>query len=415
MSSAVVNDTIYVFGGNISEHINQQDVYTNDFFSITIKHKIAHCKQIFADSILPPKRLSHSLSNLNNKFLIVFGGESHDEALNDVWTYSIESNIWHEIKPKNLITARMAHVSFCYKDSFIVFGGMSADQTVKSDLAVLEFGKSGININNGSGVHSKRKFSKILNVTARTVPIIPHSDSDNFSVFCNKCSHSFSTCEFLEKFPEIGYPVLNFSPRLQISSDSVDQLSCLFQDPFGAMIKIGQSLNTSAVSFSIVGTVNMRGNQICKMLQSDASKNNFFVKSVDGNQGKNAMLVPILEISSKQGLPPEVIVKMCSGVSSFTLIPAFFKLSDTVVIISRTLEYLSVALMHKTELYVPLFFSVFDKNGEPVYPSKDLVYPSMVNVYSRSHLQSVDVFRRPLGLSIFLYPKDLESIVGDIL
>jgi hypothetical protein len=272
MSSAVVNDIMYIFGGNISEHSSENDEYTDDFFSISLKNYTAHCKKITTDGPTPPKRLSHSLSNLNNKYLVLFGGESCGKAMNDIWVYSIEKNMWQEIKPQNQISARMAHVCYCYKDSVLVYGGMTKDQTVKSDLTVLRFGRREINMSNGSGVNPKRKITKILNVTARTAPVIQHQDRETFISICQQCGHSSTSCKFLTRFPHMSYPVVNFYPRIQASAYAVDQMACQFQDPFAAMLRIAEIVDSPSTTFNVVGTANMKGGQFVKVLHLEGAK-----------------------------------------------------------------------------------------------------------------------------------------------
>ena len=417
MSSTIVHEGMYIYGGNINEQSTEFDEYSDDFFLITLRNNSVNCQKIMPDSVIPPKRLSHSLSNLNNKHLILFGGEGANKALNDMWTYSIKNNTWHEIKPQNQVTPRMAHVCYCYKDTVIVFGGITQEHVVKSDLAVLKFGKIEINISNGSGINPKRKFTKILNVTTRTAPSILRQESEVMSHSCNKCGHAPSSCIFLERFSEINYPAINYFPRIQTSSHSAEQLASQFSDPFAAMLKIAEVLDTVSIAFNIIGTTSLKGNQIVKLLSSDINKELMSYMNINDSIGKgiNLINVPILEISTKSELSPEQIMNLCSGVSRKSFLPAFLRLSDTCVIISRTRNHLTVALMHKTEMYVPLFYAVFDTSGEPLYPCKELAHSIMVNVYSRSHLQSGDVFKHQQGTSIYLYPKELESIVGDIL
>ena len=84
MSSAIVYESMYIFGGNISEHSSENDEYSDDFFYLTIRNNLVNCKKISPDSITPPKRLSHSLTNLNNKHLVLFAGEASNKALNDM-------------------------------------------------------------------------------------------------------------------------------------------------------------------------------------------------------------------------------------------------------------------------------------------------------------------------------------------
>jgi hypothetical protein len=304
---------------------------------------------------------------------------------------------------------------------------MTKDQTVKSDLTVLRFGRREINMSNGSGVNPKRKITKILNVTARTAPVIQHQDRETFISICQQCGHSSTSCKFLTRFPHMSYPVVNFYPRIQASAYAVDQMACQFQDPFAAMLRIAEIVDSPSTTFNVVGTANMKGGQFVKVLHLEGAKDVLHGRGSEldgeGHAGRiqnnvkstGTIQVPILEISSKVELLPDQIAHLCSNVSARSFLPAFFKLSDTAVIISRSQNFLTIALVRRSDLYIPLFFGVFDNNNNPVYPSKDLIYPNMVNVYSNSHLQSGDVFKHPFGTSIFLYPKDLEVIVGDIL
>jgi N-acetylneuraminic acid mutarotase len=417
MGATVVGDNMFLFGGNVNDKQDESDEYTDDLFMISLKNNTAHVKKLIPASPIPPKRLSHSLSNLNNKYLILFGGESFGQALNDIWVFDIDKNIWHEIKPQNSISARMAHVCYCYKDSVFVFGGMAQDQVVKSDLAILKFGKCEINVNNGSGVNPKRKFTKLINVTARTVPTVAGGFKESLSSFCEKCGHASGVCKFCERFNDMAFPLFSFFPRIQLATSAVEALASQFQDPFAAVLRIAEVLQTSCVAFSIAGSVNMKGNNITKNMQND-NQREFTGKGENENDQKNhksIQQVPILEISSKIELSPEKLANLCTGVSNQSLIPSFFCLSETSVIISRTSEHLTVALLHKQDFRISLYLAVFDNNQEALYPSKDLVGPTMVNVYSRSHLQSIDVLRHPKGTSVFLYPKEIDSALGDLL
>lgn len=417
MGSTVVGDNMYIFGGNTNEHSCENDEYTDDLFMISLKNNTALVKKIMPSGSIPPKRLSHSLNNLSNKYLILFGGESFSQALNDIWVFDLDKNLWHEIKPQNSISARIAHVCYCYKDSVFVFGGMSQDQLVKSDLAILKFGKSEINVNNGSGINPKRKFTKLINVSARTVPSVTNTFKESLSSFCEKCGHASSICKFCEKFPELHFPHLSYFPRIQLATFAVEVLANQFQDPLGAMLRIGEIFEVGPINFSIIGMVNMKGNNITKAVtyegQRDSLKSESDLEGVSRNKG--LIHVPILEISAEIEISPEKLAKLCSAVSNNSFIPAFFRLSDTAVVISRTAEYLSIALLHKEENRIPLFFAVYDNNNTPLYPSKELADPNMVNVYSRCHLHSIDVFKHAKGTKIFLYPKELSGVHGDIL
>lgn len=93
MGFCTVRDKLYVFGGNVSEPDKEEDEYTNDLYEIELRGHVARVTHLIADSHLPPKRLSHSMTSLNNNFLIVYGGESFGQAMSDIWVYSIDNNI----------------------------------------------------------------------------------------------------------------------------------------------------------------------------------------------------------------------------------------------------------------------------------------------------------------------------------
>lgn len=72
----------------------------------------------------PCARLSHSLCAYGDHTLIMFGGESYGQVLNDLWYFDIPSETWTEIHVKFNIPGRMTHFTCVYNDSLIVLGGM---------------------------------------------------------------------------------------------------------------------------------------------------------------------------------------------------------------------------------------------------------------------------------------------------
>ena len=106
---------------------------------------------------------------------------------------------------------------------------------------------------------------------------------------------------------------------------------------------------------------------------------------------------------------------MCSGMQASNFVSAIFKLSNIGLVISITEEYSCVFLMHKTEFCIPLYVLIFDKNREIVFPSKETVHPNTQNIVSHSHLNNIyEIFDKPKGTTVFVYPQSLQLIDSDI-
>ncbi|CAG9321103.1 unnamed protein product [Blepharisma stoltei] len=405
MGFASTKDRLWIFGGNTSHLSSEVDEYTNDFFEIEIKNDAAICRRITSDNC-PPKRLSHSMSPLNVNFLIVFGGEcSTKGAVSDIWVYSIERNAWNEIKPMNYIPGRMAHSAATFKNSLFIFGGMGNEKIAKNEMAVLSFGKSKIEQINNKPVKKQLQ-----------------------SHMCALCGHSQGTCEFLKRFPEIGYPRMNFFCKASIPVSAIEGMGKEFLNDFNALSKICDIIGKGVVGINSRGTVNMRKGKIIKIIPKAEPMDFEFLpenqedgefdirqkmlKSWDSSNLDTKVMV--LEVSSKLELNPQEVGNYCVGTSGKNLLVPMMKLSPIAIIFSRTEEFLSIALIEKTDLYVPCFFIVFDKLNQPVYPNKDISQPNLMNILNRSHFNYDSLFPKERGTKIYLYPQEFSLRNHDI-
>lgn len=84
MGSCVVYGKIYIFGGNINGPEKENDEYTNDLYELELKGFTIVSKKLIVDGPVPSKRLSHSMTNLYNRYLIVYGGEIDEKELDDL-------------------------------------------------------------------------------------------------------------------------------------------------------------------------------------------------------------------------------------------------------------------------------------------------------------------------------------------
>ena len=425
MSSAVIQDSLYIFGGNISNNPDE-DLYTNDLYMISIRSSTAICKKIVPSTgSAPQKRLSHSMSNLNNQYLILYGGESYGKILTDVWAFNITTKIWHEIFPQNHLKGRMTHICYAHHDSFFVFGGMGEDKAALSELAIIKFGKRPNNMNGTS-------VSKTFNSNHHPIDSNKMNSSTNHKIsdyfYCYQCNHDSNSCQFFERFPEIGTPKFNFFAKVQILPYSLDTLSSLFQDPFAALLRIGELLNSSSVFINIIGQVYLRGDVICKFtppsvsidlsflpLQENDEESELRTKMLTEWRSNDAKTIKILEIYSEMHFQPDKNAGICAGSNESGFVSAIFKISDTGLIIVRTEEYYAAFLMKKSETFIPLYVIIYGKSKNIVFPSKEISYANIQNIVAHSHLTNIsEIFDRPNGTTIYLYPKEIEHVSNDL-
>lgn len=427
MSSTVLNNTLYVFGGNICTKSTEEDEYTNDLYSIIIKNYSAHCKKIVASEPLPPKRLSHSMSNLNNHFIIVCGGESYGKTLNDVWVFSIDSKMWREIVPSNQLRGRMTHICYSYKDSLIVFGGMTHEKAVLNELAILNFSKNNKKQTNGTDTNSRHGSLLAVNDKSRSNSISVTKVAPHF--ICYDCGHDSTSCDFFERFPEVGNPCLNFYSRVQIPPFTMQMLCKEFSDKWMALIRICELLCSHSVEINVTGQSQILGSVFCKyeapnitidltnlpICETDESIE-LRTMLLSGWKSNEADLALIVECYSKVELSPGELSKYCTGLSQRSFIPALLKLSNIGLIISKSDEFVSVCLAHLTEFYIPIYFVVFGHERNMIFPYKEIFQANLMNIFNHSHLKDLnDVFYRQNGTFVYVYAKNLKVENNDLL
>lgn len=425
MSSSVIGSTLFVFGGNVCTDSLEEDEYTNDLYSIAIKNSSAQCKKLTSNGNLPPKRLSHSMSNLNNHFLILCGGESYGKTLNDVWVFCLESKTWKEIQPSNQLRGRMTHICYSYKDTLIVFGGMTHEKAVLNELAILHFGKDKKQSN---GDLASRHTSIVTNVDkSRSNSISIQKPASQF--ICYECGHDSSSCDFFERYPEIGNPCLNFFTRVQVPPGTMRHLCNEFVDKWSAMIRVCELLGCHSVSINVTGESELLAGTFCKYkapniaidlsnLPVDDNDESIELRTMllTGWKSKPASKNLIIEVYSKLELPPGELSKYCSGYSNKNFAAALLKLSSIGLIISKGEDFVSVGLIHTSEFYIPMYFVVFSFDRQAVFPHKEIFQANLTNIFSHSHLKDLnDVFFRPNGTFIYVYGDKLEVTENDIL
>lgn len=132
---------LYLFGGQFD------DIYFNDLYSFDLssfRKDDSHWDHIKPVNFSPPPITNHVMCNFDNK-LWVFGGETPQGLLNDVFMFDPLTNDWEIVKTKanNLedgIPAPMQeHACVVYKNLMCVYGGKDSEGNYLNDLWLFNF------------------------------------------------------------------------------------------------------------------------------------------------------------------------------------------------------------------------------------------------------------------------------------
>ncbi|KAJ1643355.1 hypothetical protein LPJ64_004861 [Coemansia asiatica] len=79
--------------------------------------------QKVSESLAPPPRAGHS-SSVYLDSIFVFGGMDSERCYNDLWEYSLDSHVWHQVTPNGATPpARYGHASAVVDDCIVIMGG----------------------------------------------------------------------------------------------------------------------------------------------------------------------------------------------------------------------------------------------------------------------------------------------------
>lgn len=246
MGYTCTNEKIYIFGGDLMVEDDKKEYY-NDFYEIEIKENEAVFKRIVNQGPQPEKRSRHSLLNLHNKYLILLGGESITSTFKDIWSYNLAQNHWSLLYSTNQISDRISFSSCLYKNNLIIFGGLSQEKSVLSDICVLSFS------------NSQRSLQGEISIKNQTT-----NTPDKFYT-CPRCLHSQEICCLLSKYPEISNPNLNFFVKVQTSNKNIDYFANEFLDPLAALIRIIEIIGKDAIDINFIGEGYTRNNSYVKI------------------------------------------------------------------------------------------------------------------------------------------------------
>lgn len=376
MGCAQYRQHCYVFGGNVST--TDVDIHTNDFYRLTLTgSKVKSCL-MNVEGRKPSPRTSNSLSVLDDTRLIVFGGENSRSCLNDVWLYDIPSVTWRELVPDNQIAPRMAHLSFCYQGKLYVFGGFDGTE-IKHDLCVLTIEET---------------------VTLGCAPQAPPT-------CCEQCGHEAENCGFLLRFPELGYPRMNFYARCQLSSAMLNQVCAGYCNPILNLVLVPLNLQQSCLSITCDEFVSLDANgKLVKIVREDvdlefASDEEDELRLKITMKKRSSGKTPVIRLSLDVGLEPNEVAKIVGGTANQNIIGPLLAYSSTLLVVSKTPQFLTISLLSKGPVYVPCYFVVYDSEFRPMFPAASVFHANLSNICQNTHL-TLSELKAHEGLSFYI-------------
>ena len=85
---------VLFFGGQDSE----KSVLFNDLFELDLESKALKQIDFAAGKVVPPIRNSHTMTKLNDKKILIFGGANEEGPLKDLYELDVESKEFVKVK-----------------------------------------------------------------------------------------------------------------------------------------------------------------------------------------------------------------------------------------------------------------------------------------------------------------------------
>lgn len=132
---------LFLFGGQFDE------TYFNDLYAFDLssfRRDDSHWEHITPANFTPPPITNHVMCSFDNK-LWIFGGETPQGLLNDVFMYDPIINDWEIIKTKankpedGIPQPMQEHACIVYKNLMCVYGGKDSDENYLNDLWFFNF------------------------------------------------------------------------------------------------------------------------------------------------------------------------------------------------------------------------------------------------------------------------------------
>ncbi len=132
---------------------------------------------------IPIKRHYHSMSYLSDDKVLLFGGSSSGNCLNDTWIFDISENSWTEVEATTKPSSRVWHESsFIAQNRVLLFGGSQCNEPGVGDTWVFNGTTNKWNqIDNLSSQPDARRYHGLEYIGENKVILYAGFDGGNFN------------------------------------------------------------------------------------------------------------------------------------------------------------------------------------------------------------------------------------------
>jgi len=366
----VLGTSMYLFGGNVNGDRRRNDLCSDDFFTLSLVQGDIICEKVKTIGALPPARLSHTLSALNEHTLALYGGEKDGSMLQDLWVYYLEYCCWVQVQVQTQapLPVRMAHCAVAYNGKLLLFGGMGSDNIARSELCAVTIGNN--------------PFADPPSADIDFNP--PPKVADE----CVKCRHKLSACSLLDAYEGFKFPNFSFCSRLTPPTPLIHEVSDSLVDPYLSLFSLICGLGPGYFKLDLINSES--GEPFSASENSDSS-----CSTLDAPTGK------VLLLQSNVALSSESAVQLMTG----KWLGWLAAVGNVAMMLSRNEGVLTIVAVRMGEERVESYRLVFDKDGSCLYPEYTLYHQTLNIVAKLSGMQPNRLLSHPTGSSLYMHTR----------
>ena len=384
MGCTVIGSSIYIFGGNISEN-TATDVYSSDLYRLDVKQQTVESQLLRPLTIQPSARVSCSLSAVTRQTIVMFGGEGAEGMLNDIWIFHIHLGIWSPIKPAKHIESRIAHVGAALSGKLVVFGGLGESGSALNEVAVLTF--------------------KLAEDNEGETALLPISESENQPKVCSTCGHFPSLCES-NRLNYLVYPHFSYCSSQSFPKRLAECAAEMDPDPTQSLLRLLRPLSQGNISINC--GPGLESTDTSPQIGTETVPFSPFQPASDH--------IYLITLQSDWSFSPKDVAAMVSGAGTDNLLMDLITLSNALLLVSKSEDYLTICLVSSKESEWVRKHIIVVKNGlKVVYPCEDTAEVVFDMIYREFMMSRQDFKSVAPGFRIYFHSKSIFPQLSETL